>query len=90
MKLIDVDHFIKSLSGFDLPTDTINACELRILLYTEPNVDAEPVKHGHWIERDGKHYCSLCSGHAPHDREFHERLTEWCCGCGAKIVSLHT
>lgn len=43
MRLIDVDRFIKSLSNFDLPTDTINACELRIMLYTEPKVDAVPV-----------------------------------------------
>jgi hypothetical protein len=25
-----------------------------------PAVDAEPVRHGRWIERDGKTWCSLC------------------------------
>lgn len=35
----------------------------------------------------GKHFCSLCGRHAPHDNYGHERLTPWCPGCGAKMAA---
>ena len=42
-RLIDADAFLQSIPDFDLPTDTIDACTLRILLQNAPAVDAVPV-----------------------------------------------
>ena len=47
----------------------------------EPTIDAEPVKHGRWIQRrNGQYYCNNCG------RE--ERFTyqrNYCPKCGAKM-----
>lgn len=53
------------------------------------NIDAEPVRHGHWIlerEPNGKPYCFHCS---VCDYDFHhigiKSATDYCPNCGAKM-----
>lgn len=52
-------------------------------------IDAEPVRHGHWIlerEPNGKPYCFHCS---VCDDDFHhigiKSATDYCPNCGAKM-----
>ena len=59
-------------------------------LINEPTIDAEPVRHGHWIERKEhiylpngckewiNFYCSECE--APNNSP-----TDYCPNCGAKM-----
>ena len=45
MRLIDVRDFIKNkLSKYDLPSDSINACDIRLLLLEQPTVDTIPIE----------------------------------------------
>ena len=101
MSLIDREKLIEKICGYCVLDSIdggvlCESCSCGFLIKAVkevPTVDVETVKHGHWKKWDGmipvgyegKHYCSLCGGHAPFDRGFHERLTEWCCGCGAKM-----
>ena len=51
---------------------------LRRLLESQPTVDAEPVRHGHWeVDEDGNVKCSEC-GHSGVGDNYCER-------CGAKM-----
>lgn len=45
MRLIDVRDFIKNkLSKYDLPSDSINACDIRLMLLEQPTVDTIPIE----------------------------------------------
>ena len=48
-----------------------------------PTVDAEPVKHGHWIRNDnGTYSCSECYSWIPDEQHYYAR---YCLFCGAKM-----
>ena len=58
-----------------------------------PAVDAEPVRHGKWINvcemlppeyHDNKR-CSVCANFALHDRLGRVRMSCYCPNCGAKM-----
>lgn len=65
----------------------------------EPDVDAEPVKRGEWVQdQDGYTYCSRCEKYIPtvhryregQDGELYEwdeeiEKTDYCPNCGARI-----
>ena len=51
---------------------------LRCMEYT-PTIEAEPVRHGRWIDRDGKTWCSLC------DMSNKAYKPPYCPHCGAKM-----
>lgn len=62
-----------------------------------PTVDAEPVRHGRWIEREDKTICSSCDTPLPTveftDAEFGRvcieiNKTPCCPNCGAKMMDL--
>ena len=44
-----------------------------------PAVDAAPVVHGRWIDRDGKTWCSVCS------KPNKAYMPPFCPHCGAKM-----
>ena len=55
-----------------------------------PAVDAEPVKHGHWIkDSSGAEFCSECNQYPYDDGEYH--IVNWhscyCPNCGAEMRS---
>ena len=59
-----------------------------------PTVDAEPVRHGKWINvcemlppeyHDNKR-CSVCANFTLHDRLGRVRMSCYCPNCGAKMV----
>ena len=48
-----------------------------------PTVDAEPVRHGHWIKNDnGTYSCSECQSWIPNEQHYYAR---YCLHCGAKM-----
>ena len=56
---------------------------LRRLLESQPTVDAEPVRHGHWIRNDnGTYSCSECQSWIPNEQHYYAR---YCLHCGAKM-----
>lgn len=55
-----------------------------------PTVDAEPVRHGHWIKSEDADdgYCSVCKCDMPmykEDWEWKYSETPYCPNCGAKM-----
>ena len=97
MRLIDADALGKPIyAEDDNLTGAMMTCD-EIDMYNEgidaawnrikqaPTIDAEPVRHGKWIEhlnykeeRDGYYWCPLCQKMAT--REYN-----YCPNCGAKM-----
>lgn len=58
-------------------------CEIRVLA---PTVDAEPVKHGRWMERSDGFRCSECKKQPGlHPTRRGVFLSRYCPSCGAKM-----
>lgn len=84
MRLIDADEVKQRV--VDTYFDTLIPCVIRAV-DDSPTVDAEPVRHGHWIEiiEDGKmKRVTSCCG------DDQTKLTVWykpdyCPNCGAKM-----
>ena len=48
-----------------------------------PTVDAEPVRHGHWIRNNnGTYSCSECQSWIPNEQHYYARS---CLHCGARM-----
>ena len=80
MRLIDADAYLKKLRADPLyylverfgGDGTIEAM---------PTIDAEPVRHGAWIENDnGTYSCSKCKSWIPKEQHYYAR---YCLHCGA-------
>lgn len=79
MRLIDVDQLIK-----ELKKDIMGGLNYERIIKEQPTIEAEPVRHGYWIERygvhEGKYYkCSACNYNCSHTKE------NYCSYCGAKM-----
>ena len=75
MRLIDADEL---LTAFPLDDEPIlkKSC-VRMTIKHMPTIEAEPIRHGHWIGH--KYYeCSICG--AKHDIDWY-----YCPTCGAKM-----
>lgn len=97
MRLIDADAFFEELEKLKRFADNefagaITLTQVRIAI--RPTVDAEPVRHGHWITNewfDGDEYysCSacgcdwFCTEETPHVSNM-----KYCPECGAKMDEL--
>lgn len=56
---------------------------LQRLLNSQPTVNAEPVRHGHWVRNDnGTYSCSECQSWIPNEQYHYAR---YCLHCGAKM-----
>jgi rubrerythrin len=86
-RLIDADH-IRQFFEYGLFDEKIKDAILRIL-DTEPTVDAAPVVHGRWYQKQmtvpkgrGQTYlvwaCSVCNKHE-------KKRSSFCPHCGAKM-----
>lgn len=87
MRLIDANFTIYAAEGEFSEED---ASKVRWLISHIPTVDAEPVRHGHWIERDGIFKDDVikvdhleCSECGKTQRRY--RDTPYCPNCGAKM-----
>lgn len=92
MKLISINAlkewienwFVKAV--YWLPynkSNNISILDLYNILEKMPTVDAEPVRHGHWIRDDnGTYSCSECQSWVPNEQHYYAR---YCLFCGAKM-----
>ena len=80
MKIIDADKLMDSLN----PKESVwVGLVLSELIANAPTVDAEPVRHGHWIRNDnGTYSCSECQSWIPNEQHYYAR---YCLHCGAKM-----
>lgn len=86
-RLIDADQLEDVVTkaneqGFDITRYEFKRIEL--VLFEFPTVEAEPVRHGHWVEssEDGTLFCSEC-GRPTYDT--HDEFKEF---MGTKIIAL--
>ena len=71
----------------------VRVCDFNRIINNQPTIDAEPVKHGHWIKEnkvypelpnDGDYYwyCSECGSQDQHNINVE---VPFCWHCGAKM-----
>lgn len=94
MRLIDADKFEAVLiCGTEGHEDTFDdgICYMLNRIDEAPTIDAEPVKHGHWIDRPTGRYgkmqswCSVCGEHSGIGGIVSNRHKPRCPNCGAKM-----
>lgn len=85
MRLIDADALVKKQYLNSEMVLVVNVADIRDV----PTVDAVEVKHGRWIMRGGKLYCSVCGKRAAVTRDsddyWYTKGTDCCPNCGAKM-----
>lgn len=97
MRLIDGDKLLKQFEVIGECEDCEHICEqdsnycdymkMRNLIKDAPTIDAEPVRHGHWIDKptgrygNWQSYCSACGKHnqiGGIDSNRHKPRCPWC------------
>ena len=85
-RLIDADELRRAAIGLgeDVVCDDC-ALEFINLIDAQPDIEAESVKHGHWVRSDyyGMLVCSVC--HIYHICKGDEYDFTYCPHCGAKM-----
>ena len=93
MRLIDADALASKAktiymehANVAVPTRVIPISELHLA----PTIDAEPVRHGQWIEDGPRWVCSYCGTEFNDEIEFLEGygdyyMPHYCPHCGAKM-----
>lgn len=60
--------------------------KLARILRTDPTVNAEPMRHGHWVMNDnGTYSCSECQSWIPNEQHHYAR---YCLFCGSKMYEV--
>ena len=82
MRLIDADELKKELKDMDIVLANHNVEDW---IDEQPTVEAEPVRHGKWVNKNWNWYCSECDkpgykGHIPAEPDL-----DYCPNCGAKM-----
>lgn len=90
MRLIDADKLRKDV--IDLPniyngfSDTYDKSYILDLVDEQPTIEAEPIRHGHWIYKEygyptaiAFYTCSVCGSSRGFD------IDNYCPHCGAKM-----
>lgn len=78
MRSIDADELMELYDGCD--GLSVPIAVVRQNIEDAPTIDAEPVRHGHWIKMFESYACSEC--YCPADKE---SLSDYCPDCGAKM-----
>lgn len=92
-RLISADKLEHDMyhNAFEIDTDLQkwdSGCWIRYKMFEnviekQPTVDAEPVRHGHWVKNDnGTYSCSECQSWIPNEQHYYAR---YCLYCGAKM-----
>lgn len=66
-------------------TTAFGYCKTSVCIKSDnaPTVNAEPVRHGHWVRNDnGTYSCSECQSWIPNEQYYYAR---YCLHCGAKM-----
>ena len=102
MRLIDSVNIVECFEGWarSLANDRCFVAADAIQIAVEkikaiPTIDAEPVRHGQWIEDWPKWVCSYCGTEFNDEIEFVEGCGEYymphyCPHCGAKMAPFET
>lgn len=88
MRLIDADEFEKDIYKCLMYGNTafIDKYEVLHRLNNAPTIEAEPIRHGKWIENDnGTYSCSECKSWIPKEQHYYAR---YCLHCGAKLSNV--
>lgn len=92
-RLIDANKAKNKLSGFTRYTGIDEAPYeyAETVIDKLPTVDAEPVKHGKWIDDKGMYKCSVCNNLWAHwwiaacSEGWMDKEMKFCPNCGAKM-----
>ena len=88
MRLIDADALKKIVKGRRKAAITLTGVDMVMLIDDAPTIEAEPVKHGRWIEAENdlriSGYCSSCGWEA-HMYEDDVIGMPYCPNCGARM-----
>ena len=82
-RLIDADALFKAYENVGWYNNADRDEIAEKILLEQPTVDAEPVRHGRWIDRGYMkvgYHCSLCGGYVVAGKE------KYCPHCGAKMT----
>lgn len=102
MRFIDADIFMNELNESQREFDEYykGLGKAKTLLLSQPTIDAEPVRHEHWIEMKRAHYfkCSKCRNPIPYKFGWklyngvihNKRYYNYCPNCGAKMDEVPT
>ena len=91
MRLIDADHLKRWILARWEEMDPRSANPLRAIdildqVDREDTIDAEPVRHGHWIPFGSMHHCSICEETVLVPTTIADIPTyDYCPHCGAKM-----
>ena len=87
MRMINADDLEQALREAGLAEIIKDDCSKCTSAWGVPIVDAEPVRHGHWVEIEDSRvrgYCSVC-GWESHLYEDDVVGMSYCPNCGAKM-----
>ena len=97
VRLIDANALIEAICKkcpeYDFKpdaTDTVSGCLTYDVIASAPTIEAQPVKHGHWIKKDIFYVCSECGIELIDDwfeqiAIFQDGYMPFCPNCGAKM-----
>ena len=105
MRMIDADALIEDIKHGLWDWETVNGIESRTVLEqtiqdikNEPTIDAEPVRHGKWIEKEVLRFtdnkaigewqsarCSVCGKYHTTPYMYYFSHYDYCPVCGAKM-----
>ena len=93
MRLIDADEFLKEILTAGIGKTIIEYSESNIgyMIRRQPTVDAAPLVHERWIDRDRRLSCPVCGNQVhlgtddPLVREIEKFNHKFCPHCGAKM-----
>lgn len=87
MRLIDADELYKKALDIIKDEASYKAFAIVNAISTAPTIEAEPVRHGKWIDSgiNGTVSCSLCKFTDFFAKQNRVMLFKYCPGCGAKM-----
>lgn len=98
MRLIDADKLKPDTKVFlSTYAEELTKCYSQESIDNATTINAKPVKHGHWIEKEYEYgglmaekmfrICSVCGEEQMQrlDNKFEPFLTPYCANCGAKM-----
>lgn len=90
MRLIDADKMCEDLATIDPQYETMIDWCIRVV-NAQPTVDAEPIRHGHWVDVGSEvaRVCSCCHEDVLYAVMYNlkgkEISLKYCPNCGAKM-----
>ena len=84
MRTIDADAFKARLHGCVIILPNGEKCMADRAIETQGTIEAEPVRHGRWLNRKRNGYAVLVCSECEREKEVYTR-TAYCPKCGARM-----